>query len=62
MSWLTKAAELAAEFGDDVMRAVAKALPREATEAEARAAARTALDRIDDSKQLAHRPSPRASA
>lgn len=50
MSWRSNLGKLAAEFGDDVMRAVAKALPREATEAEARAAARTALDRITSAR------------
>lgn len=61
--WRSAFGKLAAEFGDDVMRAVAKVLPREATEAEARAAARTALDRITSARPedvFAARPTQRA--
>lgn len=50
MSWLTRLAELAAEFGDDVVRQIAKRLPEKATVAEARAAGRAALDRITSAR------------
>lgn len=40
MSWRTKIAKLAVEFGDDIVRRIADVLPEEATEREARAAAR----------------------